>query len=372
MAAQEMERNEPATPYKLQKARQKGQIAKSADVVSTAVFIGAILYLYWQGREAVQAEFLFDRSLLAQAGRMEVNDLVFRHLTTHLWRHYLLLTGPFFLTLVLVAILANLAQTGPLLAFEPLKADWGRLNPIAGIRRLSSPRKVFDGLRAAVKLGVLCLVVYYALKDVVRQLFSIANQAPATFVRTMIDGVGSIGLRIGIMLIIIAALDFLYSRREFAKNMRMSRHEIKEEFKQRDGDPRIRSRLRQIRREMLKRSLSLRNTRKADVVIVNPTHYAVALRYVHGEMPSPQLVAKGAGSFAALIRKTAAAHRIPVVQNVTLARALFRVMEVEQNVPPELYGQVARIIVWVLAMRQVRTQTAVVAADNPLGREAAA
>jgi flagellar biosynthetic protein FlhB len=134
----------------------------------------------------------------------------------------------------------------------------------------------------------------------------------------------------------------------------MSRKEVRDEHKEREGDPRIRARLRELRREALRRSMAARRTASADVLLTNPTHYAVALRYVHGEMQSPQLVAKGAGSLAASMREIAARHRVPVVQNPPLARELYRSLEVDHHVPPALYAQVARILVWVFAMREAR------------------
>jgi flagellar biosynthetic protein FlhB len=150
----------------------------------------------------------------------------------------------------------------------------------------------------------------------------------------------------------------MYTRYEFAKQMKMSRRELKEEIKHREGDPRIRRRLRELRLELLKRSLALRKTRNADVLITNPTHVAVALQYVHGQMEAPQLIAKGSGFMAAAMRQIAARHDIPIVQNPTLARALFHDLPVDAGVPPELYAQVARIIVWVFAMRDARRRGA--------------
>ena len=134
----------------------------------------------------------------------------------------------------------------------------------------------------------------------------------------------------------------------------MSKRELKDEVKHREGDPRIRSRLRELRREMLKRSMALSKTGSADVLITNPTHFAVALRYRHGEMAAPQLLSKGAGGMAAAMRRIAAAKRIPVVQNRTVARAIYFGMDIDQDVPPALYADVARIMVWILAMRRAR------------------
>jgi flagellar biosynthetic protein FlhB len=249
-------------------------------------------------------------------------------------------------------------QTGPILSLDPVKPDFDRINPINGLKKLFSMRTLFDGARSSIKLALLGLVVYQALESLGPQFAHLAAVPPASLARTIVEDAAGIGLKMALMLCLIAAVDYGYTRREFDKKMRMSRRELKDESKHREGDPRIRARLRELRREALKRSMAVRQTRSADVVLTNPTHFAVALRYVHGEMQSPQLVAKGCGSLAASMREIAARHRIPVVQNPPLARELYHALEVEQYVPPSLYAQVARILVWVFAMRQARSGTA--------------
>ena len=153
------------------------------------------------------------------------------------------------------------------------------------------------------------------------------------------------------MLALIALLDWMYTRHEFTSKMRMSQREMKDELEQGEGDPRVRTRLRELRHELRKRSVALSNTRRADVIVTNPRRIAVALRYAHGEMEAPRLVAKGRGFMAAAKRRIAARHRIPVVQSPALARALYRQLGIDQQVQPQLYMQVARIIVWVFARR---------------------
>jgi flagellar biosynthetic protein FlhB len=175
------------------------------------------------------------------------------------------------------------------------------------------------------------------------------------YLRVLLDDSAGLGLKMALILGLIALVDLIYTRREFAKKMRMSKRDIKDEDKHRDGDPRVRARMRELRREMRKRSQSLRQTKNADVVLTNPTHVAVALRYVHGEMESPQVVAKGAGYLAAAMRQIAAQHAIPVVQSPALARRLYKDLDVNRHVPPTMFAEVARIIVWVFAMRERRT-----------------
>jgi flagellar biosynthetic protein FlhB len=358
MAEQDLDRNEAATPYKLQKARDKGQVGKSAEAVSALVFTVAVVYLYWQGWDGLLAQFRYDHALLSQAGRVDASPSNLWRLIGGMVRDAGMMLAPFLATLMLAAVVGNMMQTGPVLSLDPVKPDFDRANPVNGLKKLFSMRTLFDGARSIIKLALLGLVVYQALRSLGPQFFHLAAVPPVGLARTIVDAAAAIGLKMALMLCLIAAVDYGYTRREFDKKMRMSRRELKDESKHRDGDPRIRARLRELRREALKRSMAVRQTRSADVLLTNPTHFAVALRYVHGEMQSPQLVAKGAGSLAASMRDIAARHRIPVVQNPPLARELYHGLEVEQYVPPSLYAQVARILVWVFAMRQARSGTA--------------
>lgn len=358
MSEQDLDRNQAATPYKLQKARERGQVAKSADVVSAVVFTTAMVFLSWQGMHTWTAQFRFDQALLAKAGRIDASPDVLWDLIDTVLRSTFSLGAPFFVTLLLAAIAGNLAQTGPVLSIDPIKPDWSRVNPVTGLKRVFSVRTLFLGARALLKLVFLGAVVFFALKSLSPHFHAVAGLSPLGMTRTLLDDLASLGLKIALMLWFIAVLDVIYTRREFAKQMRMSHREQKDELKHREGDPRIRARLRELRREMLKRSLSLRNTRNADVLITNPTHVAVALRYAHGQMASPQMLAKGSGLIAAAMRQIAARHGIPVVQNPSLARELFRKLSVDQSVPPELYAPVARILVWVFAMRDARSRAA--------------
>ncbi|HJV47707.1 MAG TPA: EscU/YscU/HrcU family type III secretion system export apparatus switch protein [Geothrix sp.] len=354
MSQQDLDKNLAATPYKLEKAKERGEVSKSPDVVAAVVFTAAMVFLTWQGWTLCREQFRFDQMLLGQAVRVEANPAVVWPLIQHTMRSTFLLLIPFFATLMLAGILSNILQTGPVFSVEPVKPKWERINPAEGVKRVFSMRTLFAGIRALLKLLLLGTVVYFALKAMVPRFYHLADLSPLGLVRTLLDSFASLGLKLALMLGLIALLDMLYTRYEFAKKMRMSHREMKDEHKHREGDPRIRGRLRQLRKEVLKRSRALRRTSEADVLITNPTHVAVALRYKHGQMASPQLIAKGKGFMAAAMRQIAARHSIPVVQNPALARALYRELGVDHHVPPDLYAQVARIIVWVFAMRDRR------------------
>jgi flagellar biosynthetic protein FlhB len=273
-------------------------------------------------------------------------------------REGVLMLVPFLGAIAISAIVGNLAQTGPILSAHPIRPDFERLNPLSGFNRLLSVRTLFDGARAFAKLALLALVVYQASRALFPRFLQLSALPVGSAAKRVVDAAGVTGLKIALLLCIVAAVDWVFSQRQFAKKMRMSRRDIKDEHKHREGDPRIRARLRELRREALRRSLAVRRTASADVVVTNPTHFAVALRYEHGVMQSPQVVAKGAGTLALAMREIAARHRVPVVQNRPLAREIYKTVEVDQFVPPALYAQVARILVWIFAMREARTRKA--------------
>jgi flagellar biosynthetic protein FlhB len=261
---------------------------------------------------------------------------------------------PLLVALPLAAALASIAQTGMVFSFQPLQVDFQRLNPATGFKRVFSARSLFDGLRACVKLALLTGAGSAALYALLPQFHRLSALPPARFLETALADLASLGWKMAAALAVIAVADVLFTRREFGRKMRMSRRELKDEHRNREGDPRIRARLRELRRELLQRTRSLRNTRDADVVLTNPTHYAVALQYRHGEMEAPRVVAKGAGQLAAAMREIAGRHRIVVVQNPSLARRLFREAAIDAYLPANFHAEVARILVWVLAMRQRR------------------
>ncbi len=354
MAEEDLDRSEEATPYKLQRAREKGQVARSTDVVGAAVFVVAVCWVMWRGLEAARAQFRFDQALIGFAARAELSGAGWTQLVAAILKDTLAVLGPFFGAILIAAVIANLAQTGPIITFAPLKADFNRLNPAMGLKRMFSMRTLFELFRACLKLTVLMAAAYLALRELAPQFHQLAALAPTGFLRTLVEDVARLGLTMAVALALIAVLDLLYTRREFAQRMRMSRRELKDEVRNREGDPRIRARLRELRNELRKRTQAAGRTQGADVLITNPTHVAVALKYVHGEMDSPRVLAKGAGHVAAAMREMAARHNVPIVRSPLLARRLYSELDVDHPVPPAMFADVARIIVWVFAMRERR------------------
>lgn len=354
----DLERPLPATPWKLQKAREKGAVWKSPDWVSACVFFAAVAYLSLSGWDAVKTHFAFDRELFLRVAALQLTPESAGRLFGDLAAAAGAVLLPFFGLIALTALVANWVQSGFLFSSKPLVPDWTRLNPMAGFKRFFTLRVVFDTFRAVLKLVVLCAVMYWLLADQVPRLPEWAHLPTAGFLHRLIEAIAAAGFLMALGLALVAVPDLVFSRREFLKNMRMSHRELRDEIKHREGDPRIRARLRELRLEWLKRSKSLSATAQADVLITNPTHLAVALSYRHGEMDAPRVLAKGAGKLAESMRALAARRGIPVVQNRTLARALWRRAQVEGYVPHSLYGDLAQIMIWVISMRQARQHEA--------------
>lgn len=361
MAEQELDRSEEATPFKLQKAREQARTPRSTDAVAATVFAAATAYLAWQGPQTMQEMLRLFRAALLQAGHVDPGAADLWPLVAELAARGAGLLLPLFVMLMLAAVLASVAQTGMVFSLQTLHFDFQRLNPATGFKRIFSWRTLFDGLRACVKLVVLSAAGVAALQALLPQFHVLSAMAPARFLDAALADVAGLGWRMALALMLVAAADIVFTRRDFARQMRMGRRELKDEYKNREGDPRIRARLRDLRRELLKRSRSLRNTRNADVVLTNPTHVAVALQYRHGEMEAPRVVAKGAGELAAAMRAIAARHQIVVVQNPPLARRLFREAPLDAYLPASFHAEVARIMVWVLATRQQRRSREVAA-----------
>jgi flagellar biosynthetic protein FlhB len=347
---QDVDRNEAATPFKLEKAKEKGQTARSGDMVSSVAFLAAMLYAAAQGTELTRAVLLLAKTVLGQAASAPAAAIWPLVEQTAVSAALLLL--PLFLAVACAAVAAGFAQTGFVFSLEPLHADFGRLSPARGFKRVFAIRTLFDGFRACMKLAALSAVATFTLLSLLPQFHALNALSPGVFLAWMVDDVTTLGTRMAVALLAVSALDLLYTRGEFARNMRMSRRELKDEFKNREGDPRVRSRLRELRKELLHRMKALGRTATADVVLTNPTHYAVALRYVHGEMAAPKVVAKGAGQLAAAMRGIAARHNVIVVHNPPLARRLFREVALEQDIPPGFHADVARIFVWIMEVRR--------------------
>ena len=315
MADQEQDRSEAATQYKLKQAQGRGQVSKSHEAVFAAVLTAFILVLYGAGPSIAHRELMLIRQAFDGATRQDWSaDGTGAWIFALLSNAFTILV-PFFMAVVAAAIISSVTQVGAIFSFESVTPDFERINPAAGLKRVFSMTLLYNAAKSVLKLLVLAWVLWIVL----------SHAFPRMFVLGQIDARAHAGIALGelppllfkllMVLLVMVMLDIGYTRWDYSKKMRMSRREVRDEHKQREGAPRIRSRMRQLRAEMLKQSRALRNVGEADVLITNPTHLAIALSYRHGEMPAPKMLAKGAGTLRDKVPLREIAKRLGISRN---------------------------------------------------------
>jgi flagellar biosynthetic protein FlhB len=253
------------------------------------------------------------------------------------------LVVPVFMLLIVITIGGSVLQSGFMWSMESLKFNPGVLNPLAGIKKMFTKRSVVELLKSIIKI---VLLLYIAYKLILKELPSIFS-LPGQDMRSIIDYLGKtsfqLTMKVGMIFLFIAGLDYLYQRWQHKKDLMMTQQEVKEEYKEREGSPLIKSRIRSLQREMA-RSRMIEDVKTADVIVTNPTHYAIALKYKPGEMPAPKVVAKGAGFVAARIKEVAFKFRVPVIENKPLAQGLFHAVNIGDFIPETFYLIVAELL----------------------------
>ncbi len=347
-------KTEEPTEKRLADAREKGQVITSKEVGTSLLFIAATLLFYFQGEILWNSLQLKMRFFFSGAISDDMTPMGVSMLLDSIIIEFLTDLGPFFAIFVIFAIFSGIIQHGFLLSFESIKPKFSKINPIAGFKRLFSMRSLVELVKSVTKMSVISFVVYWALKDSADRNLSLAATSIENVVDSMAMDVMEVMILVTLAFIGMALLDYLYQKYEHTEGLKMTKQEIKDEQKQMEGDPLIKGRIRQIQREMAQRRM-MEEVPKADVVITNPTHYAVALQYKQGEMHAPKLVAKGMGRVALRIREIAQEHDVAIVRNPPLSRTIFRDVELDQIIPPDLFKAVAQILAYVFSLKQNRS-----------------
>lgn len=343
MSQPDQDKTEKATPHRLEEARKRGEVAKSQDVTGGLVMIVAAAIIAVTGGGVALALATATRRMIELAGNAPDLNQAFVGWASHTYAPVWQSLMPLVLGLIVAGVVANLVQTGPMFTTHPLKPDFKRMNPAQTFKRIFSMRTIWElgklFVKAMLLAGVCVLFVLkaQALAEAVAMTLPqrVGALALASFVKTSVYVLLVLGL--------VAIVDLLFTRREFMGRMRMSRRELRDEVKRRDGDPAVKAKQKQAIRDLLKKTRALGRVQDADVVITNPTHVAVALRYRPGTMLAPVVLAKGAGILSARIRTLATRHRVPVVRVPALARALYSECEIDGAVPELHYAQLAPI-----------------------------
>ena len=352
MATDDQDKTDPASEYKLRKAREQGRVARSPELNFAVLLLGMTCVLSGMGTSLSQDLIQVLRGTMAHIGTAHAEPNLIAHVIQQsVIDVSMILIKPLAIIAVLV-IVSGLAQVGFVLSTAPLTPDFSKLNPAKGMERIFSKRSLFELGRSLFKVGMISGLVWLAGAAQLKSTLALLHQSAGALLPYLTHTVSSI---LGVMTIlfgILAALDFAYTRWDFMQNMRMSKREKKDEHKQREGDPRIKSRLRELRAEWLKKSTTLQKVKDADVLVTNPTHLAIAIAYQRETMSAPRILAKGAGDVALKMKELARRHGVMVVENRPLAQGLYREVEPDSELPERHYADVARILAWVFAARR--------------------
>jgi flagellar biosynthetic protein FlhB len=343
------ERSEDPTQKRLDEALKRGDVVKSQEVNTWFVLAGATLILLSFSGSMSSGVTQMLGGLIAQAHTIPVDGLGLMHTMQRLGLETIAAVALPFMLLVLAAIAGNMVQHRLVWSGESLKPKLSKVSPGAGFKRLFSKVAVANFVKGLIKLGLIGAVMAGLMWPKRNQLDGLVAMDPALIlVLTKTLSLEMLGTVVAI-LAIVAAADYLFQYRQWYERQKMSVREMKEEFKQSEGDPAIKAKIRQLRQNRMKKRM-MAAVPKASVIITNPTHYAIALQYDRG-MNAPLCLAKGVDNIALKIREVAAAHNIPVVENPPLARALHATVEIDEEVPPEHYKAVAEVIGYVMRLR---------------------
>jgi len=351
------EKTEPATPRRRQEARKKGQVAKSQEISSALILLFAFCMLALYGRYMyvhLQRYMAWSLSpaILVDMTPMSPENVGFLMLDMTAFTARVL--APIMAVILLIGLTANFAQVGFVFSTEPIKPNLKKLNPISGFARLFSLRSSVELVKSIAKIAIVAYIGYAHVKGELPGFTPMIEMGlEQGFVYFCVSTLW-LAIKIAIVLIVLAILDFAYQKYDFEKSIRMTRQEVKDEYKQREGDPLVRRRIREKQREIAMRRM-MAAVPKADVVITNPVELAVALQYVAEEMHAPKIVAKGGGVVAERIKRIAKEHNVPIVEDRTLAQALFRLCDIGDYVPPQLFKAVAEILAYVYRISRKKT-----------------
>lgn len=343
------EKTEKATPKKLRDARKKGQVAKSQDFSSAFTFIvsfSSVLFLanYIFEKLASYLITIFNQS--KYPGELSSNAAPFLLQALQMIAEC---SFPTLLATMLIGMFINFIIVGPMFSLEVIKPQLDKLNPVNNLKNLFKFKTIFELLKSLFKITGAIVIVYYTMKQATPEILASVNYSVAGILAIFSSFLLKLIVRIGIFFILIAVADLVYQRRNFAKEMRMEKFEVKQEYKDTEGDPLIKSRRRQTAQEIAY-SEGPKSVRRAKTVITNPTHIAVALQYDDQVDPAPKILIMGQGAIAEKIIAAALEFNVPVMRNVPLAQSLFAAGKVGQYIPEDTFQAVAEILKWLKSL----------------------
>jgi flagellar biosynthetic protein FlhB len=337
------EKTEEATPYKKQQTRKKGQVARSSDFNAAIVILMVVLILFWirgyYGEKIVGFLIhIYSTEMIRELTFEQVIHLLRLSITT-----FFEIVIPLFAVAVTVGLFANITQVGFMFTPESIKPKLSNINPIEGFKRIFSKKAFVELAKALMKVVIVGLTVYVIIRNNFEEILFMADMGLDGIISFVTNITFKVALGAAFIFIIIAVLDTIYQRWEFKQRIKMTKYEVKQEYKQTEGDPLIKSKIREKQRKMAA-SRMMAHVPEATVVVTNPTHLAIALKYEDGVDDAPVVLAKGSGYVALKIIEVAKENKVPVIENKPAARSLFELVEIGQEIPFELYQTVAEIL----------------------------
>ena len=350
------EKTEPATPRHRQRVRQRGQVAVSRELTSALILLASGLAMTtFSGQALGQIGRLSEYALSEPFFAVDLTPAHLREIVPVTLSAYLKTASPIILIVMLTGALTQMVQVGLVFSGEPLMPKLERINPAEGLRRIFSRQSIVECAKALLKVTLIGFAAFDLLRKSWLKFPELISLSPLQSAQLLGDLARTMVLRIGLLLLCLAVLDYLYQRWQFEQSIKMSVQEVRDEYKEMEGDPAIRSKIRQMQRQMASRRM-MQRIPEADVVITNPGHLAVALQYVPDKRNAPQVVAKGAGPLAERIKAIAKEHDIHIVENAPLAQGRYAAVEVGEEIPPTLYQAVAEVLALVFRLRRKRPE----------------
>ncbi|ADR18670.1 flagellar biosynthesis protein FlhB [Calditerrivibrio nitroreducens] len=349
MPDNDSDRTEEATPRRKQKAIEEGNVPRSRELSTGITFLIAVLILYFYIPSMVE-EFKTDFIRYFSMYNYRINKESAYLLLIEVIKSMAKVTLPLLFVLVFVAILANIVQFGVVFSSKVLELKWDRLNPISGFGRLFSKKSLFELLKSILKISLIGFAAFLIIKSKIPTILTLADADAVSSIHFLGKLIYEVSFKLAIIIMVIALIDFLYQRWQYYEDLKMTKQEVKEEFKQMEGDPLIKQRIRSMQREMARKRM-MEEVPKADVVITNPTHYAVAIKYDMAKDRAPKVVAKGQRLIALKIREIASKNNVLIHEDPPLARTLYSSVEIGEEIPENLYKAVAEILAMVYRLK---------------------
>jgi len=351
------EKTEKATPRKKEKAREEGQVAKSNEITTTFMLVIMFASIKILGPDIIDRTIKLTEELANLFGTSEITPEFAKSLMQYILVESAFMIVPLCMISFVVAFLANVFQVGWKPNMKPLQPKLSNISPISGLKRMFSLKTVVELIKSIIKIGIIMLIVYFSLREYENLIF-LFYELPVLETYALIMGISlDLGIRIGAFFMLVAIIDFIYQKFSLAKKLKMSKQEIKDEYKLSEGNPEIKSKIKQRMREASMRRM-MQDLPKADVVITNPTHFAVAIKYDEQTFGAPYVLAKGADIMAGRIKAKASELNIQIVENKPLARTLYYTVEIGDEVPPELYQTVAEVLAFVYNLKNSQKEGA--------------